>query len=130
MASYAMYEDYVLSTGDNDSSKERVEYLLAEQSAELRAQCGLTENSALTDDQKALCRKLVIGSVKAALVSPLPEELGDMTGAKQASFSANGFQGTLTMAVSAGTAFFDRATMTALKKSLGRSQSLGIIEVG
>ncbi len=129
-AVYATVDEYRTATGDGSSSEDRVSYLLDEESAELRARAGIRDGRELTDDQKLLCRKLVVGAVKAALVSPWPDELGDVGGAKQASFSANGFQQTVTLGVSANTAYFDQAVLKALRRSLSGSQSAFTVEVG
>lgn len=129
-AAYATVDEYRLATGDAKSSDERVEYLIGEESAELRAAAGIAESGTLTDDQLKMCRKLVVGAVKSALVSPWPEEMGDIGGAKQASFSANGFQQTVTLGVSSQTAYFDRAVLKALKRSLRGSQLAFTLGVG
>ena len=70
---------------------------------------------------------LVTDAVGKALKPAVLDGLGDVAGAKQASFSANGFQGSYTLANPSGTAYFDRDTLKAFLRSLGRSQRVGSV---
>lgn len=127
MASYATVEEYRLDTGDGATDGARVEAALSQQSAKLRARVGISASRKLTADQAELARLLVVDAARKALVPPSLDGLGDVSGASQASFSANGFQGSLTLANPSGTAYFDRDALKALMRSLGRSQRAGSI---
>ena len=75
------------------------------------------------------CRKpvLLAGDFNMKVAKTVLDGLGDVAGAKQASFSANGFQGSYTLANPSGTAYFDRDTLKAFLRSLGRSQRVGSV---
>lgn len=127
-AMYATVDEYRVDSGDQSSSDERVSAMLAQQSAKLRAVCGITSNQTLTDDQYAMCRMLVTDSVRKALAPQVMAGIGaDVSGATQASWSANGFSASTTFANPSGSAYFDRDTLKALKRSLGMSQSFGTV---
>ena len=123
MEAYATVEEYRLDTGDATSPDDRVASALSQQSAKLRSRAGIPRSRSLTEDQLQLARMLVTDAVGKALKPAVLDGLGDVAGAKQASFSANGFQGSYTLANPAGTAYFDRDTLKAFLRSLG--QSLG-----
>lgn len=127
VTSYATVDEYRTDTGDTSTADERVTATLAQQSAKLRARCGIPATRELTEDQLALARLLVCDAARKCLVSPTVEALGDVAGLTQGSFSANGFQGSYTFSNPSGTAYFDRDTLAALLRSLGRSQQVGYI---
>lgn len=122
--SYATVEEYRTDTGDTSSSQDMVESGLLQQSAKLRAVVGITAARSLNGDQMAMARSLVVDAVRKALVPPSIDGLGGVTGAKQASFSANGFQGSYTLANPSGSAYFDGNMLKAFKRSLGPSQRM------
>lgn len=125
--SYATVAEYREDTGEIDSPDATVTARLAQQSAKLRAICGITESRKLTEDQLTLARMLVTDAVGKSLKTVAVEGLGDVSGARQASFTANGFQGSYTFSNPTGAAYFDQATLKALMRSLGRSQSMGTV---
>lgn len=124
---YATVEEYRLDTGDHESAADRVLAVLTQQSAKLRARLQISEKKRLTADQQALARLLVTDAARKTLVPPTLDGFGDITGAKAASFSANGFQGSVTIANQSGSAYFDRDTLNVLKRSLGRSARISVI---
>ena len=125
---YATVEDYRALTGDEKSPYERTEALLETQSAKLRALVGIREGDELGADALLLCRELVCDAARKALVPPTMEGFGaDLAGATTASFSANGFQQSVTLANPSGAAYFDRSTLSALRRLLGRSMRIGTI---
>lgn len=130
MSSYATVEEYRTATGDMTSTDERIELMLEEQSATLRAICSLSTERVLTEDQQTLARALVVGSVSKALIPPSLSGLGDITGASQASFSVDGFQSSVTLANPSGTAYFDRTKLAAFKRSLKCEQRIGYVWPG
>lgn len=125
---YASWDDYVSRTGDEASSQEQVESMLEDLSAELRAECGIPDSGALTGDTGILARKIVIDAARKALVPPRLDGFeGDLTGTRQASFTANGFTQSVTLSNSSGSAWFDSRSLARLKRLLGRSQRWGFI---
>ena len=130
MGAYADVFEYRRDTGDSTTDDGRVESMLIQQSAKLRARAGITEARALTDDQAEIARFLVVDAARKALVTPRADGLGDMAGVKQSSFTANGFQGSYTFANPSGSAYFDQDTLTAFIKSLGKSQRMGFVYPG
>ncbi len=127
MTSYATVDEYRTDTGDSASDAARVESMLAQQSAKLRARAGIAEGRTLTDDQMLMCRALVTDACRKALVKPSVDAFGDLTGLTQGTFSANGFSGSFQNANGSGAAYFDRDTLRALMRSLGTSQGAGTI---
>lgn len=127
MSAYATVDDYRLATDDATSSDERIEALLVSQSAKLRARCSISASRTLTSDQAELAKTLVVDAASKALKQVLVEGLGDVTGAKQASFTANSFQASYTFSNPQGVAYFDRDTLKAFLRSLGKSQQAGMI---
>lgn len=127
MSAYASVEEYRIDTGDTTSDSERIGVMLQQQSAKLRAIVGISSNMQLDDDQRALARLLVTDSVRKALIVPSVEGMDAIYGVKQSSFSADGFQTSYTMANPSGAAYFDNATLKALKRTLKRSQRIGMI---
>ena len=125
MTSYATVEDYRTDTGDSASDAARVDSMLAQQSAKLRARAGIAEGRTLTEDQLLMCRALVTDACRKALVKPSVDAFGDLTGLTQGTFSANGFSGSFQNANGSGAAYFDRDTLRALMRSLGTSQGAG-----
>ena len=125
MEAYATVEEYRLDSGDASTPDERAEAVLLQQSAKLRAKAGITESYELSDDQKQLARLLVTDAARKMLVSPSIDEMGDVSGVKQSSFSADGFQASYTFANASGSAYFDSDTFKAFMRSLGRSQRVG-----
>lgn len=127
MTSYATVEDYRTDTGDSASDATRVDSMLAQQSAKLRARAGIAEGCTLTEDQLLMCRALVTDACRKALVKPSVDAFGDLTGLTQGTFSANGFSGSFQNANGSGAAYFDRDTLRALMRSLGTSQGAGTV---
>lgn len=127
MTSYATVEDYRTDTGDSASDATRVDSMLAQQSAKLRARAGIAEGRTLTEDQLLMCRALVTDACRKALVKPSVDAFGDLTGLTQGTFSANGFSGSFQNANGSGAAYFDRDTLRALMRSLGTSQGAGTV---
>lgn len=121
---YATVDEYRTDSGDTASPDGRVDAMLLQQSAKLRALVGITAGRTLTDDQLAMCRMLVTDSVRKALAPQVMAGIGaNISGATQASWSANGFSASTTFANPSGSAYFDRDTLRALRRSLGTSQS-------
>lgn len=125
---YATVDEYRTDSGDTASPDGRVDAMLLQQSAKLRALAGITAGMTLTDDQLAMCRMLVTDSVRKALAPQVMAGIGaNISGATQASWSANGFSASTTFANPSGSAYFDRDTLRALRRSLGTSQSAGTV---
>lgn len=124
MAAYATVDEYRNDTGDIDSADVRVSAVLEQQSAKLRAYARISSNYSLTDDQALLARLLVVDAARKCLVLNTYGGV-DMTGVTQGSFTANGFQESFTYQNPSGTAYFDRDTLKAFMRSLGKSQSIG-----
>ncbi len=128
MAAFADVQDYRDATGDESTRDTRVATVLAQQSAKLRAELGsLAAGIDGNEDAGALACLLVVDAAKKCLVAPSFEGVGEVAGATQASFTANGFQGSYTLQNPSGAAYFDRATLKALKRLLGGSQRMGTI---
>lgn len=128
---YANYDDYLTSTGDDSSDVGRVESMLEELSAELRAECGIPAGRLLSADATTLARKLVVDATRKALVPPsLDGFAGDLTGARQASFTANGITQSVTLASSTGAAWFDSRSLARFKRLVGRGQRWGFVYPG
>lgn len=127
MMSYATVDEYRTDTGDSASDAARVESMLAQQSAKLRARAGITASTALAEDQLLMCRALVTDACRKALVKPSVDAFGDLTGLTQGTFSANGFSGSFQNANGSGAAYFDRDTLRALMRSLGTTQGAGTV---
>lgn len=125
--SFATVDEYRVDSGDETSDDARVASMLDQQSAKLRAQAGIAEGRSLTEDQLLMCRALVTDACRKALVVPEVAAFGPMTGLTQGTFSANGFSGSFQTANGSGTAYFDRDTLRALRRSLGTSQGIGTI---
>lgn len=125
--SYATVAEYRAETGDEKSPEDRVGLVLSQQSAKLRAVLGITPSRALNVDQMLLAQALVVDAARKQLVLPSVDGIGDVSGFTQGSFSANGFQASVSLQNPSGTAYFDRATLAALKSSLGSSQSIGTV---
>lgn len=124
---FATVEEYRLDTGDNASGAERVAAELSRQSAKLRALLGIPRTRALYGDAAELARELVTDAVRKKLVVPAVEALGEVPGVSQAGFSANGFQGSWTFQNPSGSAYFDRSTLAALRRCLGRGARVGTV---
>lgn len=128
MAAFADVSEYREDSGDESTPDSRVASVLAQQSAKLRAELG--SRAALiegNEDAGALARLLVTDAARKCLVAPSFEGVGEVAGATQASFTANGFQGSYTLQNPSGTAYFDRSTLKALKRLLGGSQRMGML---
>lgn len=125
MEAYATVEEYRLDSGDASTPEDRIGALLAQQSAKLRAKAGITSDRKLTEDQLQLARLLVTDAARKMLVSPSVDGMDDVTGIKQSSFSADGFQASYTFANASGSAYFDSDTFKAFMRSLGRFQRVG-----
>ena len=91
MLQYATVEQYREDTGDKTSDAVRVNAMLKQQSAKLRAHCGITATETLSEDASELARLLVTDAVRKALMQTVLDGLGDVVGVKQAGFSVNGF---------------------------------------
>ena len=120
MTSYATLDEYRTDSGDTESSDARVNAMLAQQSAKLRARAGITASI-------LMCRALVTDACRKALVKPSVDAFGDLSGLTQGTFSANGFSGSFQNANGSGAAYFDRDTLRALMRSLGTSQGCGTV---
>lgn len=126
-AVYATVDDYRLDSGDTTTEDDRIKVTLEQQSAKLRTALNISESRALTSDQLILARMLVTGAARKKLVTPSIDGLGDVTGATQASFSADGFQSSYTLSNPSGSAWFDLKDLAALKRSLFGSQRCGTV---
>ncbi len=127
MGAFATVEEYRLDSGDSSTDDERVQAVLDQQSAKLRAKAGITSKRKLTEDQQAIARLLVTDAARKMLVRPSVDGLEDAIGVKQSSFSADGFQGSYTFENASGSAYFDKDTLKAFIRSLGKSQRVGTI---
>ena len=128
MAAFADVSQYREDSGDESTDDARVASVLAQQSAKLRAELGgRAGRIAGNEDAEALARLLVTDAARKCLVAPSFEGVGEVAGATQASFTANGFQGSYTLQNPSGTAYFDRSTLKALKRLLGGSQRMGTL---
>lgn len=127
MAAYATVAEYRLDSGDETTASERIEVALAQQSAKLRSKARISPTRTLTEDQAAMARFLVCDAVRKALKPTAFEGVGDVSGATQASFSANGFTSSYTLQNPSGTPYFDQDTLKALMRSLGTSQLAGTV---
>ena len=125
MEAYATVEEYRLDSGDASTTDERIDAVLIQQSAKLRAKAGIKPDRELNADQKQLARMLITDSTRKMLVRPNVDGIDDPSGVKQTSFSANGFQTSYTFENASGSAYFDRDTFKAFMKSLGRFQRVG-----
>lgn len=123
---YATYQDYVAVTDDTQANPDRVNMMLEGQSAKLRATCGIPSGTELTGDAKILARDLVVDAIRKAIAPPLAA-LGDVPGATQASWSANGFTASATYSNPTGDAYFNRNLLKAFKNALGRGSVVGSI---
>lgn len=128
MSAYATVEEYRAYTGDETSTDARINAFLEQQSAKLRAECHIGEETELTSDQATLAKALVTDAARKALMPVTLDGVSDITGASAASFSANGFQSSVTLANPSGAAYFDRSMLKAFKKSL--SGACGVSFVG
>ena len=129
---YATVADYRLQTQDSTSSNDRVSAFLERASIELRAECGLSGTETLTEDQASLAKSIVCDAASHALKPPALGGMGEVAGASQASFSANGFTGSYTLSNASGSAWLDRKMVSRLKRLLGKSPRIGTImpEIG
>ncbi|MBR3318763.1 MAG: hypothetical protein IKG21_13185 [Atopobiaceae bacterium] len=124
--SYATYAEYILATGDAASSQEQVKLVLEDLSAELRAECGISDSRTLAGDAAILARKCVVDAARKMLVRPAIDGFaGDMTNARQASFTANGITESVTL--STASAWFDSRSLARLKRLVGRGQRVGMV---
>ena len=84
---------------------------------------------ATVDEYRIDTGDAVTDAARKKLVQPACAPMGveDLTGVSQSSFTANGFQGSFTFQNPSGTAYFDRSTLTALKRLLGRGQRIGTV---
>lgn len=127
MSAYATVDEYRLDSGDKNTSDERIGAVLDQQSAKLRAKLGISDKRILTGDQAALARLLVTDAARKALMPPVIDGLGEVSGVKDASFSANGFSSSYSLQNPSASAYFDGDTLKALKRLLGGSQRIGTI---
>lgn len=126
-SSYATVADYRLRTGDTESADELVAVKLAEQSAKLRGECGITSDLVLTDDAATLATFLVVDAAYKALETTTVDGFGAADGLTQGSFTANGFQQSFTFQNPSGASYWDGATLKAFKRLLGKAQAVGIM---
>ncbi len=128
---YATYAEYVARTEDETSTQARVEAMLEDLSAELRAECGMDDGGALEDDAAIMARKLVIDAARKALVPPTIDGFaGSLDGASQASFTANGFTQSVSISNSTGSAWFDSRSLARFRRVMGLGQRIGTISFG
>lgn len=127
---YATEPDYRLITLDEKSPSERVGAFLARASAELRAECGLDGTEALTEDQAELAKAIVCDAASHALKPPSLGGMGEVAGATQASFSANGFTGNYTLSNASGSAWLDRKMVARFRRLLRRAPRIGTLMPG
>lgn len=130
MVQYATVSDYRADTQDDKTPAEKVNAALQQQSAKLRAICGISENSKLSEDALLLARLLVVDAVRKAYAQTTLEGLGDIVGAKQASLSVDGFTADVTLQNPSGCAYFDRSTLKAFKRACGNGQVAGFVYLG
>ena len=123
---YATVEQYRTDTGDSTTPDDRVQAMLDQQSAKLRPLAGIRQGLEIDGDALLLARALVTDAARKALVPPTLEGV-DMTGASSGSFSANGFSASMQLSNPSGTAYFDRSTLSALRRLLGASQRIGTV---
>ena len=123
--SYADAAEYAAATGDTSTTPERAEAELATLSARLRAELGVPESRELSGDSLLVARAAVCDAARKKLVSVSIDGLGDIGGVTQASFTANGFQGSYTMQNPSGSAYFDRSMLAELRRLLGRGARIG-----
>lgn len=125
---YANYDEYLERTGDENTAAERVESTLEDLSAELRAELGIADRGELGGDAAILARKVVIDAARKALVPPAIDGFDvDLSGVRQASFTANGFTQSVTVSNSTGSAWFDSRSLARLKRLLGLGQRIGFV---
>ncbi len=130
METYATVEEYRADTGDETTPDARIETSLEQQSAKLRADCRIAEKRVLTEDQKALARFLVVDACRKQLVPVALGGVGDVAGASQVSFTADGFQSSVTLSNPTGTPRWDIQALKAFKRSLGTEQRMGYVWPG
>lgn len=127
MAAFATVEEYHAQVPeDTTTANTLIETRLAQQSAKLRGLLKITDTTELSEDAKTLAQFLVIDAVRKCSVSQTIDGIGEVDGVTQASFTANGFQQSFTLQNPSGAAYFDTNTLKALRKLLGKSQSIGI----
>jgi len=124
---YATVADYRLLTSDASSADNRVEAFLAQASVELRAECGMDGSETLTADQAELAKDIVCDAASHALKPPSLGGLGEVPGATQASFSANGFTGSYTLPNASGSAWLDKRKVARFKRMMGKAPRMGYI---
>lgn len=127
MVAYATVDEYREQSGDSFSSDSLVQVKLNQQSAKLRAECGITDATELSEDALLLAQFLVIDAVKKGLVSTSIDGIGEVEGVTQTSFTANGFQQSYTLQNPSGSSYWDNRTLADLKRLLGRTMSVGIM---
>lgn len=136
MAAFATVEQYRLDSGDTETSDDRIEAVLGQQSAKLVALAGGADwfdaaqqrwSDLKKENVLTLARALVTDAARKMLVSATMDGFGDMDGVSQGSFTANGFQASYTLSNPSGSAYFDQATLKAFLKAIGRSQRMGTV---
>ena len=127
---YATVAEYRTYSGDEKSPTARVEQLLGMASARLRSEAGIADGAELTEDQAVLANNLVLDACANRLVPAHLEGLGDLVGATQARFSANGFSASVSAQTPSGSAYFNKTLLAELKRLLGRGMRIGTIPVG
>lgn len=127
MAAYATVAQYRAQTGDQTTDAERVEVALDAQSAKLRGECRITADLELSEDAETLARFLVVDAAYKGLKTDTLTGIGPVEGVTEASFAANGFQGSYTFQNPSGASYWDGATLKAFKRLIGKTQAVGIM---
>lgn len=124
MDAYATADEYRAATGDESVPDARLEAALGAQSAKLRALLGISGE--LDGDALTLARELVVDACRKAFVTASGSwGAGGGPGVTQSTFSANGFSESVQYSNPSGSAYFDRSTLAALKRLLGKSMAVG-----
>ncbi len=127
---YTDIESYRSYSGDESTPDARVQHYIDAQSAALRAELRIAEGYELSEDAATLAEDIVLDACRKALVPAHLEGFGDVYGATQASFSADGFSASVSTQNPSGAAYFDRSMLARLKRLVGRTQRIGTIAVG
>lgn len=124
---YATVDDYRAQVPqDTTSTDELIAVKLAQQSAKLRGDLGITESFKLSADATLLAQFLVIDAVQKSLVTPSIDGVDeDLLGVTTTSMTANGFQQSYTLTNPSGSSYWDNNTLKALKRLLGRTALVG-----
>lgn len=127
MAAYATVDEYRAQSGDASTDSDLVQVRLNQQSAKLRAECGITDAFELSEDAALLAQFLVIDAVRKGSVTQSFDGIGEVEGVTQTSFTANGFSQSYTLQNPSGASYWDTRTLADLKRLLRRTQSIGTV---